>query len=190
MDYIQEELLRQQALLAWLMLGGMTGSLAEEARGAGSGGLERRGEGQQERWSGRTARDLWDIRQAEPGGAVPEAFRQQAAVPAADQDKREASDSAREQRDLSRFSGWGENSRLHRGKDFPLAGNAAALAGEGALPSAQRNRRTSLLTATAPAAAAYADLFRPVRRSAPDAGELSLAFERDARRYDGGFSWN
>ncbi|MDO4314837.1 MAG: hypothetical protein Q4C45_03605 [Oscillospiraceae bacterium] len=179
MDYIREELLRQQRALAALMTGGEDAETAEDgwpaASDAESAGAKT-DTGAAAAWSGRgkgTSPAAPEYAGAEPGG---EAGR----VP--------AEDAAAEETDGT--EGPGEPGVFGRrsGENSGLLAGGAGRAGTpwGAAGGKAAGDAGLLLSETA--APWETAGFPADAGGAAGARALSLAFQRDARRYDGGFS--
>ena len=159
MDYIREELLRQQTLLVILLTGQRTEPLAEE-REVRSDAIEE---------SLPETAPTRRLRQGRPGGAEGE---------------------------LSWESTLPEAAALWTALAGPSAGGRA---GEAAEKDAAAVRRSSAAAREAPGRTAggippeageirlVTELRRPESGRSADPAALSLAFQRDARRYDGGF---
>jgi len=196
MDYIREELLRQRAVLARLLLG----RTAEEAE---------REENAVAETDGNTEHDLMqaaeqEFFQASRALAAGERFRRSESVAQrADEEYWEVSESLFETlpegvpyRKLGE-DGMLFGSRLHREADT-VSGARYTLSGKGEAGNrrkrigaerAYRGRRFLAAESDTPAVEyTVEEAAVPFAGETADARELSRIFQRDARRYDGGFT--
>lgn len=158
MDYIREELLRQQALLVILLTGQRTEPLAEAE--------ERRGSGEAAGWEAAAermlSRERTGGRRAEPPleGTLPATAALRAVL---------------------ETSSAGGRIGAAAEKDAAVRRNSAAAAremtGRAAGGTPPETGEIRLVT----------EVRRPESGRSPDPAALSRAFQRDARRYDGGF---